>query len=195
MLGSKLLLHLTLTMKKKLLLHSCCGPCSTAVIERLLPEYAVTVFYYNPNIHPEAEYTHRKAEQQRVCKSYGVEYIEGDYIPEDFFASVKGLEEEPEGGKRCRECFLLRMRRTAFLAKEKGFDLFDTTLSVSPHKNYDVISEVGRLLEEETGIAYLSGNYKKQNGYKRSVDLSRELELYRQNYCGCVFSDWTKEKK
>ena len=192
LLGSKLLLRL---MKKKVLLHSCCGPCSTAVIEKLKADYDVTVFYFNPNIHPEEEYEHRKREQQKVCEKLGVPYIEGDYHPDEFFALCESFSEEPEGGKRCRECFMLRMRRTAELAKNGGYDLFDTTLSVSPHKNYDVISEVGKLLEQECGITYLGGNYKKQDGYKRSIELSKEFGLYRQNYCGCVYSNWNLKEK
>lgn len=175
---------------KSVLLHSCCGPCSTAVIEKLLPNFNVTVFYYNPNIHPKEEYEHRKSEQIRLCKALGVDFIEGDYIPLEYYSAVKGLENEAEGGARCRECFFIRLKKTAELAKELGFDLFDTTLSVSPHKNFDVISEVGALISKESGIGFLGGNYKKQDGYKRSVELSKKYELYRQDYCGCSFANW-----
>ena len=181
-------------MKEKVLLHSCCGPCSTAVIERLKADYDVTVFYFNPNIHPLEEYERRKIEQQKVCEILDVPYIEGDYNPDEFFAFGEPMADEPEGGKRCRECFYLRMSKTAALAQEQGFDLFDTTLSVSPHKNYDVISEVGRMIENEYSVRYLGGNYKKQDGYKRSIDLSKEYGLYRQNYCGCVYSNWNLKK-
>ena len=175
---------------KSVLLHSCCGPCSTAVIEKLLPNFDVTVFYYNPNIDPKEEYEHRKSEQIRLCNSLGVKVIEGDYIPEEYYEAVKGFEDEPEGGARCRECFYLRLKKTAELAKKLGFDFFDTTLSVSPHKNFNVINEVGSLISKEIGIDFLGGNYKKQDGYKRSVELSKEYELYRQDYCGCKFANW-----
>ncbi len=188
--------------KRKLLLHSCCGPCSTAVIERLLKDggYSVFVFYYNPNITDEAEYAHRKSEQIRFLEELkkqgqNVEFIDADYDPERFLKAVKGLEEEPEGGARCSVCFDMRLRRTAQYAKEHGFDCFDTTLTVSPYKNYDVISGIGSSIAEEYGIEYLSGNYKKQDGYRRSVELSKKYGLYRQHFCGCVFSKAQAEKQ
>ena len=174
---------------KKLLLHSCCGPCSSAVIERLIGDYDVTVLYFNPNITDEPEYARRLSEQKRLLsEAYpDLRLIEGDYDPQRFFTAAEGLEAEPEGGARCRECFKLRLSETARLAKEGGYDCFDTTLTVSPHKNYDVISDVGKALQTELGIEYLGGNYKKQDGYKRSVELSVQYGLYRQNYCGCEF--------
>ncbi len=181
--------------KKKLLLHSCCGPCSTAVIERLIEDWDITVFYFNPNITDPEEYRHRKEDQFRFLWEYhekthcGIAFLEGAYEPERFFKAAEGLENEPEGGARCAVCFRLRLWETARLAKEKGFDAFDTTLSVSPYKNYEVISAIGRDLQDEFGIAYLDGNYKKKDGYKRSVTLAREYGLYRQHYCGCVFSE------
>ena len=183
-------------MKKKLLLHSCCGPCSTAVIERLLESggYAITVYYYNPNITDPAEYEHRKAEQMRFlaeyCRDKGADiaFIEGDHDPQVFFDAAKGMEDCPDGGARCRVCFELRLSKTARLAKEGAYDCFDTTLSVSPYKSYDAISEVGRELEKTFGVEYLAGNYKKKDGYRRSVELSRQYGLYRQHYCGCEFS-------
>ncbi|MBQ2311915.1 MAG: epoxyqueuosine reductase QueH [Firmicutes bacterium] len=181
--------------KKKLLLHSCCGPCSTAVIERLLEDggYSVSVFYCNPNITDPEEYAHRKSEQIRFLAEINkqgaeVPFIDADYDPGSFLAVVKGLEEEPEGGARCSVCFELRLRRAAQYAAEHGFDCFDTTLTVSPYKNYDVISSIGRRISEETGVEYLSGNYKKKDGYRRSVELSRKYGLYRQHFCGCAFS-------
>ena len=180
---------------KKLLLHSCCGPCSTAVIERLLEDggYSVSVFYCNPNITDPEEYAHRKSEQIRFLEELAkqgqeVAFIDADYDPDSFLAVVKGLEEDPEGGARCSVCFELRLRRTAQYASENGFDCFDTTLTVSPYKNYDVISSIGRRISEETGVEYLSGNYKKKDGYRRSVELSRKYGLYRQHFCGCAFS-------
>ena len=182
--------------KKRILLHSCCGPCSTAVIERLVDEYDVTVYYFNPNITDPDEYEHRKSEQKRYIEEYSgktgnsVDYIEGDYDPRAFFEAVKGFEQEKEGGARCAVCFELRLRSTAAFAKAQGFDCFDTTLSVSPHKDSKTIAEISRKLALEYGIEYLGGNYKKQDGFKRSTELAREYGLYRQNYCGCVFSDW-----
>ena len=187
--------------KKRLLLHSCCGPCSTAVIERLLDtgEYDITVFYYNPNITDRSEYEHRRSEQIRfigALNSEGkdIKYIDGDYDISKFYEAAKGLECEKEGGARCRECFVLRLEETARLAKSRGFDCFDTTLTVSPYKNYAVISEVGAKLSEKYGIEYLSGNYKKKDGYRRSVELSREYGLYRQHYCGCEYSKAAAER-
>lgn len=188
--------------KKKLLLHSCCGPCSTAVIERLLGdgECGVSVFYYNPNITDPQEYAHRKSEQIRLLEELRrqgteVAFIDADYDPQNFFEAVKGLENEPEGGARCAVCFEMRLRRTALYAAEHGFDCFDTTLTVSPYKNYDVISSIGRRISEETGIEYLSGNYKKKDGYRRSVELSKKYRLYRQHFCGCAFSFRDAQKK
>ena len=187
-----------ITMKKKILLHSCCGPCSTAVIERLLTEYDVTVFYYNPNIYPVEEYEYRKDEQKRFISEYNkknsekITFVEGDYDNENYYAAVKGLENENEGGARCVECFRLRLEKSALFAADNGFEIFDTTLSVSPHKNYDLISKIGREMEDKYGVKYLAGNYKKQDGFKRSTELAREYELYRQNYCGCEFSIWWK---
>ena len=182
--------------KKKLLLHSCCGPCSTAVIERLLDtgEYDITVFYYNPNITDEKEYELRKSEEIRFLEEYsqarGVQlgFIEGDYDTRCFYAAAEGLEMEREGGKRCAKCFELRLRRTAALAKEQGYECFDTTLTVSPYKNYDVISGIASALSDEYGVEYLSGNYKKKDGYRRSIELSKQYGLYRQHYCGCGYS-------
>jgi hypothetical protein len=187
--------------KEKLLLHSCCGPCSTAVIERLADDFDITVFYYNPNITDKDEYEHRKAEEIRFIAEYSektghsIAFIEGDYDPEEYYKAAKGLEQEREGGARCSECFRLRLMKTALLAKEKGFDLFDTTLTVSPYKNYDVISAIASDISEKTGVRYLSGNYKKKDGYKRSIELSKEYGLYRQHYCGCEFSKRTNENE
>ena len=188
--------------KKKLLLHSCCGPCSTAVIERLSGDggYGISVFYYNPNITDETEYLHRKSEQIRYLeelKKQGsdVEFIDADYDPERFLEAVKGLEEEPEGGARCSVCFEMRLRKTAEYAKAHGFDCFDTTLTVSPYKNYDVISAIGGKIAEELATEYLSGNYKKQDGYRRSVELSNIYGLYRQHFCGCEFSGAQAERQ
>jgi predicted adenine nucleotide alpha hydrolase (AANH) superfamily ATPase len=180
--------------EKRILLHSCCGPCSSAVVERLLGEYSVEVFYYNPNMSSEAEYELRKEEQKRFLREYGrlrgidIPFSEGPFDTEKYYIAVKGLEQEPEGGLRCRECFALRLEETAKRAAQRGFWGFDTTLSVSPHKNYEVIRSVGERLAEKYGVRYLAGNYKKQDGFRRSIELSSQFGLYRQNYCGCVYS-------
>lgn len=186
--------------KRKLLLHSCCGPCSTACIERLVKDFKITVFFYNPNITDREEYELRKANQLKFIDEYNltleeddrIEYIEGEYITEVFYEAVKGLEKEPEGGLRCTECFRLRMERTALAAIKTGNVIFGTTLTVSPHKNYPLISAIGTALAENYGLEFLDVDFKKKDGYKRSIELSREYGLYRQNYCGCVFSDWRK---
>lgn len=177
----------------RLLLHSCCGPCSSRCLETLKEKFAVTVLYYNPNITDRAEYEKRKGEQIRLLRETGwADFLDCDYDPAAFFSAVKGLEEEKEGGARCYCCYELRLAETARVAAEKGFDFFCTTLSVSPHKNAQWINEIGERLEKEYGVQWLYSDFKKQNGYLRSVELAKEFHLYRQNYCGCVFSDWTK---
>lgn len=179
--------------KKTLLLHSCCGPCSTAVIERLVPYFDITVFYFNPNITESEEYNLRLGEQKKfLAAAYGdkVKIIEGRYKSVEFFTEVKGLEKEPEGGERCKVCFKIRLAESAKAAKEGGYDYFCSTLSVSPHKNAELINEIGEKLGEEYGVKYLSNDFKKENGYKRSVELSEKYELYRQRYCGCIYSKY-----
>lgn len=175
-----------------LLLHSCCAPCSSYVIEYLSNYFSITVYYYNPNIFPDKEYRYRAEEQKRLIESMPVKnkvtFLEGDYIPTLFFDTVKGLENEPEGGARCEKCFNLRLESTAQQAKNKGFDYFATTLTISPLKNAQVINNIGVQLSAKYGVKYLAGDFKKKNGYKRSIVLSKEYNLYRQNYCGCVFS-------
>lgn len=176
----------------KLLLHSCCAPCSSYVLEYLSQYFAITVLYYNPNISPEAEYKARVAEQERLIKElptkYPVTFMAGEYHPEQFYGAVKGLEACPEGGERCTICFEIRLREAAEMAKNGGFDYFTTTLSISPLKNAEKLNTIGTALAEEYGISYLYSDFKKKNGYKRSVELSAEYGLYRQDYCGCVFS-------
>ena len=173
---------------KKLLLHSCCGPCSTQVIDVLRKDYDITIYYYNPNIDTDEEFNHRLSEQKRFCEEIGVRVIEDGYNPQDFLSKVKGLETEKEGGARCSVCFAIRLEKTAIKAKEEGFDLFGTTLTVSPHKNAEVINAIGQAIEEKRGIEFLVGNYKKQDGYKKSIEFSKKYNLYRQNYCGCIFA-------
>ena len=177
-----------LTCRPRLALHSCCGPCSSYVIEYLLQYFDITVFFYNPNIHPESEYAHRLAEQKRLCEIMGVPCVDGDYDTQSFFACVKGLENEREGGARCERCFKLRLEYTAKKAKALGFDLFATTLTVSPHKNAQLINDIGYDISQKYGIDWLPSDFKKRSGYLRSIRLSEQYGLYRQNYCGCVFS-------
>ena len=175
-----------------LLLHSCCAPCSSYCIEYLSQYFKITVFYYNPNLYPDEEYTRRSAEQKRLISEmitkHPVDYIDEDFDSSQFYSAVKGFEKEPEGGLRCKKCFELRLGRTAQKAAELGFDYFATTLTISPLKNEQLLNETGILMAEKYGSAWLPSDFKKKNGYKRSIELSREYSLYRQNYCGCVFS-------
>lgn len=173
-----------------LLLHSCCGPCSSAVIERLCQHFQVTVYYYNPNIEPEAEYRHRLAEQERLLKLLpgDAQMLSCDYDHAAFSAFAEEMAQEPEGGKRCLRCFELRLRKTAQAAAEQGYAYFTTTLSVSPHKNAEILNQIGQAAGEKYGVKYLMADFKKKNGYLRSLQLSKEYGLYRQDYCGCLYS-------
>lgn len=175
-----------------LLLHSCCAPCSSYVLEYLSDYFGITVFYYNPNIYPDEEYEMRVREQQRFIRAFPakhpIDFIEGAYDKERFYEMARGLEAVPEGGQRCFQCYELRLREAGELAKARGFDYFTTTLSISPMKNAEKLNEIGLRLAEELGVAYLCSDFKKRNGYKRSTELSREYGMYRQDYCGCVFS-------
>ena len=178
--------------KPSLLLHSCCAPCSSYVLEYLAPYFQICDFYYNPNISPKREYEDRKEELVRLIAEMGlsteVTFLEGTYQPEDFFAMAKGLEDLPEGGERCFKCYEMRLRESAKIAKEQGADYFATTLTISPLKNAQKLNEIGEKLAAEYGVKYLPSDFKKKNGYKRSVELSAQHELYRQNYCGCAYS-------
>ncbi len=175
-----------------LLIHACCAPCSSYVLEYLSQYFHIIILYYNPNITSVEEYNYRLSEEKRLIDELPVKYpvklIAGDYNPESFFDAVKGLEREPEGGKRCEVCFELRLREAAEKCREIGADYFLTTLTISPLKNAELINSIGEKLAEEYGVKYLPSDFKKKNGYKRSIELSREYDLYRQNYCGCVFS-------
>ena len=178
-----------------LLLHSCCAPCSSYCIACLAEHFHVTVFYYNPNISFSEEYRKRVAEQKRLIAAYNkeekgwpIDIVEGDYEPERFYEMAKGYENCPEGGERCFHCFDLRLRRTAELAADGGYDYFATTLTISPLKNAAKINEIGQALSGEYGIPWLPSDFKKKNGYKRSIELSGIYGLYRQDYCGCEFS-------
>ncbi len=180
----------SLQTRPHILLHSCCGPCSTTVLTFLATYFDITVFYYNPNIEPRAEYEKRKQEQIRFIQEFNNEHItflDCDYANQDFRSKVKGLEQEKEGGARCAVCFKLRLEETARLAKKLNFDYFGTTLTVSPHKNSQIINEIGALLEGEYGVKYLYSDFKKKDGYKKSIELSKQYHLYRQDYCGCLF--------
>ena len=175
-----------------LLIHACCAPCSSYVLEYLSNYFHIIVLYYNPNITSQDEYSYRLSEEERLINELPVKYpiklIKGDYRPEEFFSAVKGLEKEPEGGARCEVCFELRLREAARYCRELGADYFTTTLTISPLKNAEKINRIGENAAAEYGVSYLPSDFKKKNGYKRSIELSREYDLYRQNYCGCVFS-------
>ncbi len=185
-----------------LLLHACCAPCSSYVLEYLAEYFHITVFFYNPNITEAAEYHKRVEEEKRLIRElpvkYPVSFIEGAYEPERFVAEVKGLEQVPEGGARCEKCFALRLAETAKLAQEKAFDYFTTSLTISPLKNASLLNEVGEAAAAEYchgTTAFLNSDFKKKNGYKRSVELSEIYGLYRQDYCGCVYSKLQREQK
>lgn len=182
-----------------LLLHSCCAPCSSYTLEYLSEFFSITVFYYNPNIYPEEEYRKRVEEQKRFISEFPAEnkisFIEGSYRPEEFLNAVKGLEEAEEGGERCFICYRLRLESAARLAAEKGFDYFTTTLSISPYKNAQKLNETASELSEIYSAKSLPSDFKKKNGYKRSIELSSQYGLYRQDYCGCVFSKRDRQRR
>lgn len=181
--------------KKKILMHSCCGPCSTACIERLKEYFDITVVYYNPNIEPLDEYIKRKNEQIRALNLLGIKYMDCDYDNETYKKIADPLKDEPEGGKRCTACFALRLKKTATLARDNDFDYFTTTLTVSPHKNSELINKLGIEIGENVGVKFLVADFKKREGYKRSIELSKEFNLYRQNYCGCSYSKQISEEE
>ena len=187
---------------KRLFLHSCCAPCSSYVLEYLRNYFRITVFYYNPNISFAQEYQKRVAEQKRLIDAYNcqktgypIDVMEGDYEPQLFFDMADGLEDCPEGGERCFLCYELRIRRTAEQAKAGGYDYFSTTLTISPLKNAEKLNEIGERLAAEYQVEWLVSDFKKKNGYKRSIELSAEYHLYRQDYCGCVYSKKEREQK
>ena len=182
--------------RPSLLLHACCAPCSSYVLEYLTQYFDITVFYYNPNISPESEYRYRTEEVQRLIREFKpeVKFIEGEYEPQRFYEMAKGLEKEPERGARCLKCYRLRLEESAKAALKGGFDYFTTTLSISPLKNAALLNEIGAEMGGKYGVSWLYSDFKKKEGYKRSIELSREYELYRQNYCGCVFSRVTRKR-
>lgn len=187
----KVLASLPAGAKPKLLLHACCAPCSSAVLERLREHFSITILYYNPNIYPPQEYHRREQELERFLQDAGmsgIPLIELPYDPQEFYTAVKGLEAEPERGERCTVCYRLRMEQAARYAAAHGFDWFTTTLSISPVKDPVRINQIGQELAQKYGVAHLPSEFRKKNGYKRSLELSAEYGLYRQDYCGCVFS-------
>lgn len=183
----------------KLLLHTCCAPCSSYCIEYLSNYFDITVLYYNPNISPKEEYEKRKQEQIRFLKEFPsknkLDILDIDYDYNDFLSIAKGLEQEKEGGRRCHKCYLLRLEKTAQIAKKYHFDYFGTTLTVSPYKNSKVLNEIGKVLQEKYNVAYLFSDFKKKEGYKRSIELSKIYHLYRQDYCGCIYSKKERDEK
>ena len=176
--------------KPTLLLHACCAPCSSYVLEYLHKYFDITIYYYNPNIYPENEYMRRMNELKKFLNEtkYNIKLIEEKYIPDEYYNAVKGLEKLGEKSERCYKCYEFRMKKSCIYAKNNNFDYFTTTLSISPYKNSIWINEIGKKLSDEYGIKYLYSDFKKKNGYKRSLELSRKYNLYRQDYCGCVYS-------
>ncbi len=179
-----------------LLLHSCCAPCSSYVLEYLSKYFAITVFYYNPNIYPEEEFVFRREEQKRFIEEFmdnnpevnRIRFIEGEFEADKFYEAARGLEKEPERGARCEKCFELRLGEAARVAVEGDFDYFTTTLSISPHKDAALLNTIGARIGKEVGVKYLYSDFKKRNGFLRSTQISEEYNMYRQDYCGCVFS-------
>ena len=177
-------------IRPKLLLHACCAPCSSYVLEYLTNYFDITVFFYNPNISPESEYLHRVSEIKRLISEMcpSVKFIEGRYEPKKFYEMAKGLENEPERGARCVKCYRMRIEESAVIAKQNNFDYFTTTLSISPQKDSHVLNSIGKEISEIYNVPYLYSDFKKKGGYKRSIELSAEFHLYRQNFCGCIYS-------
>lgn len=174
-------------MIQKLLLHSCCAPCLTHPLAELSKDFEVVLFFYNPNIQPREEYEMRLTEAKKYCKEK-CEILEEKYDPENWFAKIRGLEDEPERGKRCRICYEMRLAKTAEVAAKSGFQFFATTLSISPHKNADWLNEIGRDLSKKYSVKFIESDWKKKDGFKKSLDISKKFNLKRQNYCGCIYS-------
>ncbi len=191
----KILNSLDLNNKKTLLLHSCCAPCSSAVLERISKYFKITILFYNPNITDYSEYLKRKDELKRLIKEvgYDIEVMDCDYDKDKFISMTLGLEDKKEGDIRCYKCYKLRLEKTALVAKENNFDYFTTTLSISPYKNSKWLNEIGKELSDKYKVNYLYADFKKKNGYKRSIELSNIYHLYRQDYCGCIYSKVERE--
>lgn len=188
--------NLDANRKPKLLLHVCCAPCSSHCLQVVEPYFDVTVFYYNPNIAPFEEYQKRLSEEKRFLKEAhsNVKIVEAEYDNQKFEELVKGLEDLPEGGERCKKCYRQRLEKTADFAKQNGFDCFTTTLTVSPYKHSATLNQIGGEVAERFGIKYLFSDFKKENGYQNSIEISKKYNLYRQDYCGCVYSKNLREK-
>lgn len=180
----------SITKKKRILLHSCCAPCSTAVIMALKDYFDITILYYNPNISPISEYKKRKQEQIKLIKNLkeNINFIDCDYDNDLYEEKIKGYEDCPERGKRCTICFNIRLEKTAKIAKENNFDYYCSTLTVSPYKNAPLINEIGKEIGDKYKIKWLYSDFKKNDGYKKSIELSKKYGLYRQDYCGCIYS-------
>ena len=195
----KVVTNLTENCHPRLLLHACCAPCSSYVLEYLSRFFDITLFYYNPNITSKEEYSKRVQEVQRLLQEMPlpapVSFLAGRYDPERFFAMAKGMETLPEGGQRCFACYRLRLTEAAAAAKTGGFDWFTTTLSISPHKNAQKLNEIGLELAQQAGVRWLPSDFKKRGGYQRSIALSRQYSLYRQNYCGCIYSQTEADQR
>lgn len=186
--------------KKTIILHTCCGICAGYVVEILKKEFAkITLYFYNPNIHPKEEYEKRKEAARKITKAHqssrktslasgGIDFLKGEYESEKWFHKIKGLEKEPEGGKRCPLCYQMRLEKTARLARKKGYDAFATTLTISPYKNTRIINQIGKALSKKYGIQFLENDFKKKDGFKKTIEIAKRYNLYRQKYCGCVFS-------
>ncbi|NLY08911.1 MAG: epoxyqueuosine reductase QueH [Tissierellia bacterium] len=185
----------SLETKPKLLLHSCCGPCSSYVIDYLKKYFEITIFFYNPQIEPREEYLHRLETQRELALEYEIEVLEGHRDATPYYNGIKGMENQREGGERCGICYQFRMEETAKMAKENNFPYFATTLSVSPHKNALKINKIGEQLSLDYEINHLPSDFKKRGGYQKSVEISKELGLYRQDYCGCIFSKNQREQE
>ena len=188
----------SMTKKKNLLLHACCAPCSSAVIERIAQYFNITILYYNPNITDQEEYNKRLNEIKKFIKELNLDNVKveaGRYDPKEFFTISSRLEQEKERGRRCYKCYELRLRETAKIAEEQGFDYFTTTLSISPYKNSNWLNEIGEQLDKEYTTTYLYADFKKKNGYKRSIELSKKYGLYRQDYCGCIYSKKERDSR
>lgn len=195
----KVIREIDLENPPSLLLHSCCGPCSTSVLELLSEYFKVTLLYYNPNIYPSDEYYKRLEEQKKVLDKvngrFEIKFLEGRYDPAEYFDAVKGVEQLPEGSQRCFNCYEIRLKEAAQFAKNLNMDYFATTLSVSPYKNAQIINELGEKIANEYGVKHLPNDFKKKDGYKKSVELSKSWNIYRQDYCGCPFSKREAEER
>ena len=195
----KVIREIDLENPPSLLLHSCCGPCSTSVLEIVSNYFKVTLLYYNPNIYPSDEYYKRLEEQKKVLEKvngrFEIKFLEGRYDPAEYFDAVKGVEQLPEGSQRCFNCYELRLKEAAQFAKNLNMDYFATTLSVSPYKNAQIINEIGEKIAQEYGVKHLPNDFKKKDGYKKSVELSKSWNIYRQDYCGCPFSKREAEER